>query len=105
MTQYEHFTSMSIEDLAAWIDEHGQFDNSPWMNWFDVHYCRNCASIILTKKDQKEKLGFEVLYNINATCAYCEVYKECRFFPGRPTPTLREIILMWLKEPVTDEEK
>lgn len=105
MTRYEQFTSMSIEDLATWIDEHGQFDNSPWMNWFDEHYCRNCSSIILTKAEQKEKLGFEVLYNINATCAYCEVHKECRFFQGRPTPTLQEIILMWLKEAVADEEK
>ena len=105
MTRYEQFTSMSIEDLATWIDEHGQFDNSPWMNWFDEHYCRNCPSIILTKEEQKEKLGFEVLYNINATCAYCEIHKECRFFQGRPTPTLQEIILMWLKEAVADEEK
>lgn len=103
MTRYEQFTSMSIEDLATWIDKHGQFDNSPWMNWFDEYYCRNCPSIILTKDEQKEKLGFEVLYNINATCAYCEVHKECRFFQGRPTPTLQEIILMWLKETVTDE--
>jgi hypothetical protein len=105
MTQYEHFTSMSIEDLAAWIDEHGQFDNSPWMNWFDENYCRNCSPITISKKEQKEKLGFEALYNIDATCAYCEVHKECRFFQGRPTPTLQEIILMWLKETVADEEK
>ena len=103
MTRYEQFTSMSIEDLAAWIDEHGQFDNSPWMNRFDGNYCRNCSPIILTKPEQKEKLGFEVLYNISTTCAYCEVHEECRFFPGRPTPALREIILMWLKETVTDE--
>ena len=105
MTRYEQFTSMSIEDLAAWIDEHGQFDNSPWMNWFDENYCRNCSPITISKKEQKEKLGFEALYNIDATCAYCEVHKECRFFQGRPTPTLQEIILMWLKETVADEEK
>ena len=83
MTRYEQFTSMSIEDLATWIDEYGQFDNSPWMNWFDENYCRNCSPIILTKKEQKEKLGFEVLYNINATCAYCEAHEDCRFFPRK----------------------
>ena len=104
MTRYEQLTSLPIEQLAQWIDSHGQFDGSPWMDWFDKNYCSKCESIYVTKADSKEKLGFELLYNINTTCAYCEVNKECRFFPRREQPSLVEIIEMWLKEPVENEE-
>lgn len=104
MTRYEQLTSLTIEQLAQWIGTRGQFDDSPWMGWFDKNYCSKCESIYITKDDSKEKLGFELLYNINTTCAYCEINKECRFFPGREQPTLVEIIEMWLKEPAENEE-
>lgn len=104
MTRYEQFTSLTIGQLAQWIDAHGQFDGSPWLEWFDRNYCSKCEPVYVTKEDSKEKLGFELLYNIKTTCAYCEINKECKFFPGRENPSMVEIIEMWLKEPVENEK-
>ena len=100
ITHYSHITSMSIEELAKWLDEHGQFDGSPWLEWFDKKYCKNCESITLSPEEAKVTLDFEHFYYIESTCAYCELRHECRFFPGRETPDNEDIITMWLKEAV-----
>ena len=44
ITWFEKMKSMDIEELSEWLDENGQFDNSPWMKWWDENYCNNCPS-------------------------------------------------------------
>ena len=96
VTNYNKIVSMSIEELAHWLDKHGLFEESPWMSWFNTKYCNNCESVIVLKEKSLETLGFNTYHD--AECAYCEVNKDCRFFPGTEVPSTEEIIKMWLKE-------
>lgn len=95
---------MSLEDFTAWLDEYGQFDHSPWSEWFAKKYCDNCESIKVTYIDAKEKLGLDPFYNESFECAFCELadecgVKKCRFFPDlEDIPDNKEVIKMWLKE-------
>lgn len=101
MTNFEHLQAMTIEELAAWLDEHGQFDSSPWMDWFSKTYCDKCESIKCKYVHTQEKLGFEPFstYHSDIECAYCELEHKCRFFPDlTDTPSNKETIEMWLKE-------
>lgn len=100
MKIFNKFTTSSKESLAKWIAEFGNHDDSPWMNWFDKKYCQNCQSEIVTREESEAKLGFQLRYVGSTECSYCEVYKECRFFPNRPTPDIEEIIKMWLEQEV-----
>ena len=102
-TNYEQFSLMSVHQLAKWLDENGKFDNSPWCTWFNNTYCSKCDVVKISKEESKEKLGFELFDFIDSTeCTYCELTKECRFFPGRETPCNKDIIEMWLKERIED---
>lgn len=103
MTIYDKFTTSSLESLADWIDNFGQHDDSPWINWFNRTYCEKCESEIVTVEESQAKLGFQLLYVNNTECSYCEVYKECRFFPNQPSPNTKEIIKMWLQQEVENE--
>jgi hypothetical protein len=102
MTRYKQLTSKPIEELAKWIDDHGQHDDSPWMTWFYKKYCSKCESEIVKREDSMSKLGFELLFRNETECSYCEVYDECRFFPNKKNPGTQEIIEMWLKEAVDE---
>lgn len=105
MTEYDKFTKSTKEALAKWIADFGKHDDSPWMNWFDKTYCQKCESEIVTKDESEAKLGFQFLYLNKTECSYCEVYKECRFFPNKPTPEIEEIIKMWLDQEVEENER
>ena len=100
MTNFEHLQAMTIEELAAWLDEYGQFDSSPWMEWFSRIYCDKCESIKCKYADAEEKLGVSPFsYGGEIDCAYCELEHKCRFFPDlTDTPSNKETIEMWLKE-------
>lgn len=88
MNNFEKFKQMSIDELAEWLDEHGNFDSSPWMKWFDKKYCANCESIMTHPVDYP---------NLNIPCAYCELEKKCKFFPDmKEPPDTLKIIKMWL---------
>ena len=92
MTNIEKLQAMSLNDLSLWLDRYGLFDNSPWMNWFDKEYCKNCES---------EKVLME---NGNAcTCAYCEIHEHCKFFPTDPIPVNYDIIKMWLQNEISSK--
>ena len=60
--------------------------------------------------DCKEKLGIDPWYGADMECAYCELIdeagcKKCRFFPEmNDVPDNKQVIEMWLKETVPDEE-
>ena len=46
MNNFEKLQLMSVEELAKWLDEHRQYDHSPWSLWFDQKYCKNCEAIM-----------------------------------------------------------
>lgn len=99
MNNYKQLTSKSLEELARWLDINGKFDDSPWEKWFNEKYCSNCASVICTCVDAKEKLGIKPFYKRSIECAYCELENKCKFFPDmEEIPDNRDIIEMWLKE-------
>lgn len=101
MTNFEKIKSMSIEELTEFLNEHGMFDNTPWMDWWDKNYCSNCESIKLSGKEEIENIvGITPFLNETYECAYCEVHDHCKFFPNG-CPSNKEIIKMWLE--VTDE--
>lgn len=80
MIRFEELKNMDIDEFAKWIDENGQFDNSPWMTWWDELYCQNCEAVMCHHIEAKEKLGFEPFYEKDVECAYCEIYKKCKYF-------------------------
>ena len=88
MNTYEKIKSMSIEELTDWIDKYGQFDDSPWMEWFDKTYCKNCESIKCHSKPSSAEIP----------CAYCELHDNCKFFPNiEHIPDTKDIVRMWLE--------
>ena len=89
MTRFEEFKNMDIDDLSKWIDKHGQFDDSPWMTWWDENYCSKCEPIVCHYPDSAHEFS----------CAWCELndYK-CRFFPEMDKqPDSKDIVKMWLE--------
>ena len=93
MNNFEKLKSMNIEELTDWIDKYGQFDDSPWMEWFDKTYCKNCESIKCHSKSSSAEIP----------CAYCELHDNCKFFPNiEHIPDTKDIVRMWLE---TDTDK
>lgn len=87
-SKFEQFKSMTLEDFALWLDEHGQFDGSPWIKWWDENYCQDCDPEIVTVVDTGKEME----------CAWCEIHDKCRFFQEMDhIPESAEIIKMWLE--------
>ena len=85
MTNYEHIMSMSVEELASFFNKHNEVDRTPWDNWFEENYCKNCESI------KEEENGRTVWY------AYCELYDKCKYFANYPDfITEKDTIELWL---------
>ncbi len=108
MTNFKHIQSMSIEELAAWLDENGQFDTSPWSSWFNDTYCSKCEPIKCKYADTEKALGFTPYifgtYNGDLECAYCELENKCRFFPDlEDTPDNLETIKIWLGQEASND--
>ena len=101
MSNFKRLQSMSVDELAQWLDENGQFDTSPWSEWFSKKYCNNCESIKCKYADAEEKLDFSpyTFYSGDIECAYCEIYHKCKFFENlEDVPDNKEVIKMWLEE-------
>ena len=106
MINFERLQSMSMDELAEWLDKNCMFDNSPWLNSFNEKYCEKCESIKCKYVDAEEKLGLSpyACYSGEIKCAYCELadesgIKKCRFFPElNDVPDNKEMIKMWLEE-------
>ena len=91
MNRFEKFKNMDIDTFSEWLDEHGQFEDSPWMMGFDRKYCQNCEPIMCHYEDNEREFP----------CSYCEIYGKCKFFPDmNETPGNKEIIKMWLESEV-----
>jgi hypothetical protein len=84
---------MTIDALAEWLDKYGQFDSSPWMNWFTENYCNKCESIECHYPDSEYKFH----------CSWCELNdNKCKFFPDADeAPNNKKIIKLWLESEVT----
>ena len=96
MNNFEYLKSLSLDELAAWLDKYGQFEESAWMTWFGENYCENCEPI----KCQYFDSDHEFL------CSYCELEKHCKFFPElKEAPDNLEIIKLWLKLSYNEEKK
>lgn len=88
MTNYEYITHTSLDKMAEWLDEYGQFDGSPWTAWFDKTYCKNCPDIMCKYEDGIREFP----------CSYCELNGKCKFFPEyNKIPDNKMTIKMWLK--------
>ena len=90
MNNFEKLKAMSRTKMAEWLNDYGQYDNSPWQKWFDKHFCSKCESVKATVND----------YFGNRECkfAYCELEKKCRYFDDyEDVPDSLEIIKMWLE--------
>lgn len=98
-TNYEKLQTLSIDELAEWLNEHGMYDETPWSQWWDKNYCSKCESVICQYEDItdiSEPLHF---LSSKIECAYCEINNRCRFFPDmQDCPTNIDIIRMWLNE-------
>ena len=91
MTNFEKIKSMTKEELLDWLDEHGEFDGSPWMEWFNQKYCQKCDPVIIKiiMPDTKEARESEE--------TYCETHNDvCRFF--NKEMDVKEIIGLWLDQ-------
>lgn len=92
MTNMKDLQSMNIDELVEWLDDNGQFDGSPWMEWFDAQYCDNCKPIMCHYENSEREFP----------CSWCELHGDkCKFFPDmKHTPYSRDIIRMWLESEV-----
>lgn len=89
MTIYENFKNMTINELAEWLDEHGEFSGSPWMIWFDETYCQKC----------KPETAYAPYLDKNMEFSWCELNdNKCKFFPDMDeVPNNKQVIKMWLE--------
>ena len=91
MTKFEELKNMNIDEFSSWLDEHGKFDGSPWIKWWDETYCQKCESIIAKLPE----------WNVKREFAWCEIEHKCRFFPELDNvPDNKEIIKRWLETEV-----
>ena len=98
MTQLQKLSSLSREEYIHWLDKYGAFDRSPWMKWFDEHYCKNCESLTVIVKDLSGR-------DKQIRCSFCELYDFCSNFPvlGH-TPNNKDIIGLWFDSEVETNE-
>lgn len=96
MTNLDYLQNLTVDEFAEWLDEHGQFDGSPWMDWFNETYCKKCESIKC--KINSTNIGITPLYpDREIDCAYCELEHKCKFFENlEDVPDNKEVIKMWL---------
>ena len=104
MTNFEKIKSMSQEELIKFLSENSSIDESVWLKYFNEKYCDNCDAIESTYRE----LGLTPLIrelDDKCVCAYCEVKKDCRFFPGKfndGCPSDEDILKIWLEAEVNE---
>lgn len=104
MNNFNFLQSLSLEDFADWLDKYGQFDDSPWMKWFDENYCNKCESIECSYLESG--VHPENLYNRRITfeCSYCELENRCKFFPEyEDVLDNKDMIKLWLSSAYSKE--
>lgn len=88
MTVFDNIKNKNIDEFAEWLDEHCNFDDAPWWEWWDGNYCNKCEPIEI----ENNAFGYTLDY------AYCEISGNCKFFKDmKEIPNSKQIIKMWLK--------
>lgn len=91
MTKFDSIQSKNIDEFAEWLDEHGAYDYSSWMKWWDENYCLKCPTQIAYVKE----------FDKECECAWCELNGKCKFFQELDDiPNNKQIIKMWLETEV-----
>lgn len=104
-TNYELLVSKSKEELASFLSENVQYDDTPWEKWFNRNYCKKCEPITLPMREYYTIFGCSS-YAETMTCAYCELKGKCKFFPDmNDIPDTYNTILMWLEDKTEEEIK
>lgn len=94
MTRFEKIRQMNIDEFAAWLDDHGEFDGSPWLSWWNDTYCKKCDPVMGRYADSNKDMEF----------SWCELNDGCRFFPEKEfVPDMKQIIKMWLESEYESE--
>jgi hypothetical protein len=79
-----------INDLAEWLDKFKVCDDTPWLQWYDKKYCKNCEPIV------KDGLDY----------GHCELNDNCRYFKDMDDiPDNEEMIKMWLESEAIEERE
>ena len=102
MTNFKKLHSMSVDELAKWLDQNGIIDNSPWFEDFNSKYCSNCESVMCKYEDAEKVVEFKPMFDYDEIeCAYCEIYKKCRYFEDMDeVPDGVEMVRLWLETEV-----
>jgi len=96
MTNFERIKSMTIDEMAEWLDKNLVFDGSEAMTRFNERYCSKCEPIV----GKPESFNKEVEY------CYCELEDKCKFFPNEDgSPSFAFICKLWLMEEEKKKEK
>ena len=93
MTMFEKLRSKNIDELADWLDKYGNFEDSPWVDWWNDNYCAKCQCKIVE------------YHGIKLEISWCETHHgKCKFFKDMDeAPSGRDIVKMWLVTEVEDE--
>ena len=98
-TYYDSLHNMSKEELARFLDKNTKDDETPWSEWFNKNYCKNCEPIKCDVDTARKELGLNCFYGSGVECAYCELNHKCKFFPDMDDiPDSYDTILMWLEQ-------
>lgn len=95
MNNFEKLQSMSVEELAKWLDKHLAFDDAPHTLWFAKNYCDKCD---LVEGQWEGTFGTH-----KCEFAYCEKNHKCRYFEELPeVPDDVEMVKLWLEAEVEE---
>lgn len=95
MTIFEKSKLSTIDETVDWLDKYGNFDDSPWMVWFDNKYCKNCETIMCGYANGMREFPF----------SWCELNGKCKFLlDPNDVPDGKQIIKMWLESEATENE-
>lgn len=89
MNKYERLRSMTIDDMAGYLDACWSHDDDPSMEWWNKKYCNNCEPVY----------KYAECFNREVDFAWCEVNGgQCKYFPELDgLPDNRQIMKMWLE--------
>lgn len=86
MTNHEKLKTLTVNELSKLIANAEDWDSTPWGNWFEKTYCRNCKTQTVMfsngETDEYHECDFEGI---------CPLYK-----------TQADIIKLWLESEVKE---
>ncbi len=104
MNNFNFLQSLSLDELATWLDKYGQFDDSPWMSWFNENYCDKCESIECSYTEYGAHIENPYNRRITFECSYCELENKCKFFlEFDDILDNKDIIKLWLNSEYNKE--